>query len=271
MRSAGFGIPTTGYDLRGISYERLRQRSKQWPCAPDAENGEAIRYVPQTPAGDSATRSIRFPTPAGKARFFARPCLPPAELPDLLFPFVLSNGRVAHQWHTLTKTGKVSALNKLNPGPFIEVHPEDAASLGVGEGTWVKVSSRRGFVILPAVVTDRVRPGNCFAPIHWNDQFGEHLAVNATTSEAVDAVSLQPEFKFTAVSLAKARLDLAGDFTTEQQMILTELLAQVSRNYQANGHGVPKLPEAAPFTISQRRHINHLIAQFCAGDSTEAS
>ena len=131
--------------------------------------------------------------------------------------------------------------------------------------TAVSTMARQGFVILPAVVTDRVRPGNCFAPIHWNDQFGEHLAVNSTTSEAVDAVSLQPEFKFTAVSLAKVRTDLLDNFTPEQKVILQDLLVNVSRNYQANGHGVPTLPEAAPFTISQRRHINQLIAQLCAG------
>jgi len=189
-------------------------------------------------------------------------------LPDAVFPFILTNGRVAHQWHTLTKTGKVPALNKLNPGPFVEIHPNDATVLGVTEGTLVKVSSRQGFVILPAVVTARVRPGNCFAPIHWNDQFGENLAVNAATSEAVDAISLQPAFKFTAVALTRVEVDLADDFTREQKKILQELLTHVSRHYQANGHGAPTLPEAAPFTAGQRRHINELMARLCAGDST---
>ena len=274
--------PQTGYDLRGISYERLRQQSRQWPCAPDAENGEPIRYLEcaDTSAPWSGATSrvvemrrhvaalpIRFPTASGKAQFFARPCLPPAEVPDAIFPFILSNGRVAHQWHTLTKTGKVPALNKLNPGPFVEIHPDDAAALDVTEGTLVKVSSRQGFVVLPATVTALVRPGNCFAPIHWNDQFGENLAVNAATSEAVDAISLQPEFKFTAVALTRVEVALPEDFTRAQKMILQELLTQVSLHYQANGHGVPTLPETAPFTAGQRRHINELIARLCAGDS----
>jgi len=259
--------PQTGYDLRGISYERLRLQSRQWPCAPDAENGEPIRYLSKAVDGESVNSSISFPTASGKARLFARPFMPLAELPDAAFPFVLSNGRVAHQWHTLTKTGKVPTLNKLNPGPFLEIHPDDATALGVTEGTLVKVSSRQGFVILPAVVTARVRPGDCFAPIHWNDQFGENLAVNATTSEAVDAISLQPEFKFTAVALTRLEVALPDDFTREQEMILQELLAEVSLHYQANGHGVPTLPETAPFTAGQRRHINELIARLCAGDS----
>ena len=55
--------------------------------------------------------------------------------------------------------------------------------------------------MLPAVVTDRVRPGNCFAPFHWNDAHGEYLTINAVTNDAVDPVSFQPEFKVCAVAL----------------------------------------------------------------------
>ena len=101
----------------------------------------------------------------------------------------------------MTKTGKVAKLNKLNPGPFVEVHPDDAEALGIAEGDQVELTSRRGRAVLPAVVTDRVRPGNCFAPFHWNDEHGEYLAINAVTSDAVDPVSLQPEFKVCAVRL----------------------------------------------------------------------
>ena len=59
--------------------------------------------------------------------------------------------------------------------------------------------------MLPAVVTDRVRPGNCFVPFHWNDEHGEYLTVNALTNDAVDPDSLQPEFKVCAVSPAPGR------------------------------------------------------------------
>lgn len=51
--------------------------------------------------------------------------------------------------------------------------------------------------------TTCVRPGRCFAPMHWNDLFGENLAVNAATSGAVDEISLQPEFEYGAVTLTK--------------------------------------------------------------------
>lgn len=256
--------PNTGYDLRGISYERLRQKSCQWPCAPGEKNGRPIRYLAQSRAG--GTPVLLFPTESRRANFLARPCLPPAELPDADFPFVLTTGRVAHQWHTLTKTGKVATLNQLNPGAFVEIHPDDAAALGVEGGALVKISSRRGFAVYPAVVTPRVQPGSCFAPFHWNDLFGENLAVNAATSEAVDAVSLQPELKFTAVALAKTDLERADDFTAEQKNILHELLATSPRHQPALWRRPPTLPEAAPFTTGQRRHINELFAQLCAGN-----
>ncbi|GAX53726.1 bifunctional nitrate reductase/sulfite reductase flavoprotein subunit alpha [Streptomyces olivochromogenes] len=200
--------PKTGWDLRGASYERLRGGPVQWPVA--REDGPArnpIRYV--EPAGDG---ELSFPTASGRAVFYARPHLPPAEMPDDDFPFVLNTGRLQHQWHTLTKTGKVAKLNKLNPGPFVELHPQDAAALGIVEGDSVEVASRRGRAVLPAVVTDRVRVGCVFAPFHWNDLFGEYLSINAVTSDAVDPVSFQPEFKVCAVSLARvaARRALPG-------------------------------------------------------------
>jgi sulfite reductase (NADPH) flavoprotein alpha-component len=245
----------TGYDLRGISYENLRQQSRQWPCAPGEKNGKPIRYLNSVSEKNPEQPAIKFPTKSGKAQFFARPFLPPAELPDADFPFALTTGRVAHQWHTLTKTGKISTLNKLNPSAFVEIHPEDAAALGVENGALVKVSSRRGFAIYPAQITARVRPGDCFAPFHWNDLFGENLAVNAATSEAVDEISLQPEFKFTPVSLAKTDVKATEDFTPEQKVYLQNFLAGL----RAAGMNRLTIPETAPFTPSQRKHLDELL------------
>ena len=52
----------------------------------------------------------------------------PHELPDDDFPLVLNTGRLQHQWHTMTKTGRVAKLNKLDSGPFVELHPSDAVA-----------------------------------------------------------------------------------------------------------------------------------------------
>jgi sulfite reductase (NADPH) flavoprotein alpha-component len=260
----------TGYDLRGITYERLRRQSCQWPCAPGEKNGRAIRYVkPENNSrlADSDPTGLCFPTESGRARFFARPCLPPAECPDTSYPFTLSTGRVAHQWHTLTKTGKIDALNKLNPGAFVEINPEDATALGIEANALVKVASRRGFAIYPAQITTRVRPGDCFAPFHWNDLFGENLAVNAATSEAVDPISLQPEFKFAAVALTRVELKLPEGFSPEQKLFLHELLSGLALRLNVNGAGRPEIPTSAPFTDHERKHLNDLVAQFCADHS----
>ncbi|MFC9325746.1 molybdopterin-dependent oxidoreductase [Kitasatospora sp. NPDC057015] len=200
--------PKTGWDLRGVTYERLRETPVQWPApTPDGSDRNPIRYrndgVSQTllERADGSRPRLVFPTASGRAQFFARPHLPAAELPDDDYPFVLNTGRLQHQWHTLTKTGRVAKLNKLNPGPFVELHPDDAAAMDARDGDHIEVASRRGRAVLPAVVTDRVRPGNCFAPFHWNDLFGEYLSINAVTNDAVDPISFQPEFKVCAVAM----------------------------------------------------------------------
>ena len=225
----GFSNPRTGYDLRGVTYSRLRATPVQWPAPPLAPGAQAdvvddgrnpVRYlndgISQLPVErpDGVRPRLAFATPSGRANFFARPHLDAKELPDDDYPFVLNTGRVQHHWHTLTKTGKVAKLVKLSPGPFIEVHPDDAARLGIAEDDLVEIASRRGRAVLPAVVSDRVQPGGLFAPFHWNDTFGEYLAVNAVTSDAVDPTSFQPEFKVAAVRLT--RVGPAPDPVTTQ-------------------------------------------------------
>ena len=207
-----FANPRTGYDLRGASYQRLRETPLQWPCPPDDDRDRhPIRYVNDGVSqhryvdSDGHRPRLAFATPSRRAVFHARPHMDPRELPDDDYPFVLNTGRLAHQWHTMTKTGRVAKLNKLNGKPFVEINPDDAAALGIADGQAVELQSRRGRAVLPAVVTDRVRPGSCFAPFHWNDEHGEYLAINALTSDAVDADSLQPELKACAVSLRPSK------------------------------------------------------------------
>ncbi|WP_432117951.1 molybdopterin-dependent oxidoreductase [Streptomyces sp. bgisy032] len=270
-----FWNPVTGWDLRGVSHERLRATPVQWPAAhEDGPERNPVRY-----AGEDGPR---FPTPSGRAVFFTRPHLPAAELPDDDYPFVLNTGRVQHQWHTLTKTGKVDRLGRLNPGPFVEIHPGDASALGVAEGDAVEVASRRGRAVLPAVVTDRVRPGCAFAPFHWNDLFGEYLSVNAVTNDAVDPLSFQPEFKVCAVSLAKVAapaderpaavlpttvtpggsspFGLAPSpppvLSSRERRYLTGFLAGIG----SGAPGVPVLPPDAPFSPEHALWVNGVLA-----------
>nr|WP_246097817.1 bifunctional nitrate reductase/sulfite reductase flavoprotein subunit alpha [Rhodococcus spelaei] len=272
-----FWNPRTGYDLRGVTYERLRETPIQWPSPPGSDTDRhPIRYLNDGVSQqllvreDGATPRLAFPTPSGRASFFARPHMLPAEMPDDDYPFLLNTGRLAHQWHTMTKTGKVAKLNKLNPGPFIEIHPEDAQRLGITDKDRIEVASRRGRAVLPVVVTDRVRPGNCFAPFHWNDVFGEYLAINAVTNDAVDPDSQQPEFKACAVTLTKvtpaadeapaaspaapADTSLA---TTGQPS--TQEISVARLDTLAGLLGVADEPAAEPGTL-QRRYLAGLIA-----------
>jgi NADPH-dependent sulfite reductase flavoprotein alpha-component len=271
-----FANPKTGYDLRGASYERLRQTPLQWPCPPaDNNDRHPIRYLNDGVSQDlyvvenGYRPRLAFPTPSRRAAFFARPHMDARELPDQAFPdypFVLNTGRLQHQWHTMTKTGKVDTLNKLDSGPFVEIHPVDAVALDIVAGQPVELTSRRGRAVLPAVVAARVRPGNCFVPFHWNDEHGEYLTINALTNDAVDAESLQPEFKVCAVSLRPVKpLDAPADLDFGfRKAVLTDAekiyLAAFFSGIAEGVSGVPVLPASAPVATNVRLWIDGLLA-----------
>ncbi|QEM47077.1 bifunctional nitrate reductase/sulfite reductase flavoprotein subunit alpha [Mycolicibacterium grossiae] len=263
-----FSNPRTGYDLRGVDYDRLRSSPVQWPAPPNRGDRNPIRYlndgVSQDAYVDATGRRPRlaFPTPSRRAVFHPRPHVDPAERPDADYPLVLNTGRLQHQWHTMTKTGRVDKLNRLNGRPFIEVHPEDATPLGIVDGASVEVTSRRGRVVLPAVVTDRVRPGDCFAPFHWNDEQGPDLTINAVTNDAVDPDSLQPEFKACAVALAPvaavpAELAAPAPAPTEEERLY---LAGFFTALGPSVTGVPVLPPSAPVRAAVRLWVDGLLA-----------
>ncbi|MDT5000012.1 MAG: sulfite reductase flavoprotein alpha-component, partial [Mycobacterium sp.] len=254
---AGFHNRRTGWDLRGVDHERLRRGPVQWPAAPGGDDRNPIRYqndgVSQYlhTADDGTVPALAFPTPSRRARFLPRPHLPAAELPDDDFPMVFTTGRLAHQWHTMTKTGRVAQLNKLNPEPFLQLHPEDADRLGIRDGDRVEIRSRRGRAVLPATVDDAVRPGVCFAPMHWADAFASDVAINAVTNDAVDADSLQPEFKVCAVAVTAIETDTApAELTPQQARAPVDALAAV----------LDTLPSSATLTADERLFLSGLMA-----------
>ena len=271
----------SGYDLRGMDYAKLRNSPMQWPCPPGEKRGRTIRYLPASRKGEMTGPA--FPFDSGKARFLARPHLSPAEMPDAEFPLILTTGRLPHQWHTMTKTGRVPALNKLNPSPFVEINIEDAAHLEVKSGDHVEVRSRRGIARFPVQVTDRILQGTCFAPIHWNSGL---FAVNAATNDAVDSISLQPELKFCAVHLRKVpkealALDFAGPLASREEKLKEKLhltdpkppafnagereylngfLSGLSLSRLDSGDVIPSIPASAPFTAEKRQWLEGLLA-----------
>jgi ferredoxin-nitrate reductase len=186
---------TTGRpcDMTGITADRLRRATGlQWPC-PDVDHpGSKRRYLDH-----------RFATPDGRARFLPRDHREPRESPDHEFPLVLTTGRLYAHWHTLTRTGKCDKLVRREPGPFVEMHPEDAAQLEVAEGEAVQLSSRRGTVRLPVRLSDGVNPGMVFVPFHWGDLYAQGNAANYLTISAIGRIAKQPELKFCAVAVEK--------------------------------------------------------------------
>ncbi|MDI3421134.1 molybdopterin oxidoreductase family protein [Streptomyces luteolus] len=141
----------------------------------------------------------RFATEDGRARFVPVTHRAAAEEPDAEFPVLLTTGRVVAQYQSGAQTRRVAELNAAAPGPFVELHPQLAARIGVADGEDVTVVSRRGTAVAPAKVTRTIRPDTVFMPFHWA---GEGRA-NTLTHPALDPVSRMPEFKVCAVRLER--------------------------------------------------------------------
>ena len=184
-------------DITGVSYDLLREAGTgiQWPFPEGATLAGAGGAEPPPRLFEAG----RFPTPDGRARFHAPGYRKPAEILSAEYPLALLTGRVKDQWHTMTRTGKVPKLMRSEREPFLEIHPDDAGSLGVRDRQLVRVTSRRGSLEVRARVTDAIRSGAVFAPFHWGELFNRHAVTNNATSEATDARSKQPELKFAAV------------------------------------------------------------------------
>jgi ferredoxin-nitrate reductase len=89
----------------------------------------------------------------------------------------------------------------MHPQPFIEIHPRDAAQLGISENQLVEVRSRRGQANFPAKVTKAIAPGTVFVPMHWGALWADNAEANALTHPESCPDSLQPELKACAVQL----------------------------------------------------------------------
>ncbi|MDH4130853.1 MAG: formate dehydrogenase subunit alpha [Gemmatimonadota bacterium] len=170
---------------RGVSYERLqKRRAIQYPV-PDADSD-----------GTPFLFADSFPTPDGRAILVPVEFLPPSELPDDQFPFVLNTGRQMYHWHTGTMTRRSEGLDSREPVPIVEVSREDAATLGVGEGDTVRVTSRRGSLLIAVRVSERQAQGQVFIPMHFRE-----AAANLLTNPALDPYAKIASFKISAVRI----------------------------------------------------------------------
>jgi predicted molibdopterin-dependent oxidoreductase YjgC len=168
----------------GISYARLEDGGLQWPCPTVEHPGTPILHT------QKFTR--------GKGKFMAPGYRPSMELPDADYPLVLTTERSLFHYHTGTMTRKVKGLNTFLGEGMVEINPEDAAALGIGDGEMVKIASRRGEVTAKAKVTE-VSP---VGVVSMNFHFAESPA-NVLTNPALDPVSKIPELKVCAVRVEK--------------------------------------------------------------------
>ena len=179
-------------DYSGMDYARIEESGGiQWPF----------------PAGSVEPKTTRlysdghFPTDDGKARLLAVEWEPFPEQPSQRFPFVLNTGRTVEHWHTRTKTGQVSILERMSPKAWLEMNPRDAQALRLKPHDHVDVVSARGRVRgVELRVTEIIAPGQVFMPFHFFE-----TNVNQVTQSAFDPVSREPNYKQCAVNVMRSQ------------------------------------------------------------------
>ena len=139
----------------------------------------------------------------GKAKLLPITTRAPVAATTDAHPFRLNTGRVRDHWHTMTRTGLSARLSAHLAEPFVEIHPDDATSLGVQAADLVRLKNDTGEAILRARITDAVQPGQVFAPIHWTGETAPSARIDAVVPGVTDPVSGQPESKAAAVAVTR--------------------------------------------------------------------
>lgn len=169
--------------MAGINYDRIEQEnSLQWPCPTLDHPGTPVLHV------GKFTRGLGLFQPSEH--------IPPGEMPDEEYPFLLSTGRILQHYNVTTPYSK--GLSSVWNKEMSELHPLDAEKLGVNTGDKLKVTSRRGEAVTHIKVTDRVLPGVIWMSFHYNA-----TPTNALTSSSLDPITGTGEYKVAAVKLEK--------------------------------------------------------------------
>jgi len=158
----------------------------------------------------------------GCARFIATAARDPVNAPSAERPLILNTGRVRDQWHTMTRTGKSVRLGGHRPEPLLEMHAVDAASRGIAEGDVAEVTSAWGRGVLRVHVSDSLRAGEAFAPMHWTAQTSRSARINAAVNPAVDPISGQPELKHTPVEIRRLDMHWHGTILARRPVMMPE-------------------------------------------------
>lgn len=168
----------------GISYARLEREELCWPCLSPDHPGTPILHIGKFSRGRGLFHAIEYK--------------PPAETPDEEYPFWLTTGTGYAHYLTATMTRRCKHLDREMPELITDLNPEDGIRMRIANGEYVRVSSRRGTLITRVQLTQRVKPGMVFMPLHY-----EEAAANLLTNPALDPISKTPEYKVCAVKLEK--------------------------------------------------------------------
>jgi predicted molibdopterin-dependent oxidoreductase YjgC len=172
-------------DYAGIKYPRLEGAGLQTPVPDESHPGTPFLFT-QT-------------FPRGLAKFFPLEFNPSTEMPDEDYPFILTTGRVLEHWHGGTIT-RNSWLDDLFPEALVEINPADAARLGLSHYDPVRVTSRRGTIVLRCNITTKTTPGVVFIPFHFAE-----AAANLLTIASLDPQAKIPEYKACAVRIVQVK------------------------------------------------------------------
>ncbi|MGD0234733.1 MAG: molybdopterin-dependent oxidoreductase [Syntrophorhabdales bacterium] len=168
----------------GIHYDRIEEEGLHWPCLNREDPGTPYLHKNQFSRG--------------KGLFHAVTYLPPAELPDEEYPYMLTTGRSYVHYHTGTMSRKSPSLNKEVQEGYVEINPREAKKLRISQGDRIKVRSRRGEIEIKADLSERVERGTVYIPFHFAES-----AANVLTNPAVDPIAKIPEYKVCAVRIEK--------------------------------------------------------------------
>jgi anaerobic selenocysteine-containing dehydrogenase len=183
-------------DITGIEdYAMIdREGGVQWPLpAGSAQPAQERRLF----------EDGQYFTPDRRAKFFFAAPRPLPEPVSSHYPLVLLTGRgSSSQWHTQTRTKRSPVLARLAPSElYVELSPVDARELDIRPDERVIVRSQRAGVEARAFVTNSVKPGQVFMPMHY-------ATMNRLTFASFDPYSRQPAYKACAV-----RVEKLGDVT----------------------------------------------------------
>lgn len=166
-------------EYAGIKYQRIEKGGLQTPVWDDQHPGTPFLFTERFPRGGGKFHPLEY--------------TPNAEMPDEDYPLVLTTGRVLEHWHGGTLT-RHSWLDDLHPEALIDINPADAARLGITHLSPVRVTSRRGSIVMRAKVTEKTISGVVFIPFHFAE-----AAANLLTIDALDPEAKIPEYKACAV------------------------------------------------------------------------